>query len=221
MMSADDAANHRQLRQIYPSMSVGDGRCLAVNNFNGDFVQIAADGKVYIPYTNISYWGNASAQQGNYEVLQAGLGDGANFNLDYVSSAYGLAGYLKHNDDFWRGANGKYYSSNSLYKEYWGKGGKYTRGVQGLRNSANTARTASANLAKAGRLFGAASVVLTIWDGAADGNFSSGDIAKTLIGVGTVICPVGWAYGILDFGVQITTGESITDRVGGFVDKHW
>lgn len=33
--------------------------------------------------------------------------------------------------------------------------------------------------------------------------------------------PFGWVYGIADFSSLIITGESIMDRVGDFVDKHW
>ena len=32
------------------------GRLLAQHNYNGDFLQVGADGKLYVPYTDISYW---------------------------------------------------------------------------------------------------------------------------------------------------------------------
>jgi RHS repeat-associated protein len=154
-------------------------------------------------------------------VSVAGFADGANYNFTSYSSLFGLQSFLADNGSFWRGKNGQYYSKNLLYKDYWGTSGKYARGVSAYRGSANLAQAASQKFSAAGKLFGGASVVATVWAGFSDGSFSFGDGAKTAIGLLTVFTPYGWAYGIFDIAVQVATGTSITDRVGSYVDKHW
>jgi RHS repeat-associated protein len=52
-----------------------------------------------------------------------------------------------------------------------------------------------------------------------DGNFTSGDLAKVLIGVGMAVSPFGWAYAAIDLGVGLATGTTITDRIGSAVDN--
>jgi hypothetical protein len=148
-------------------------------------------------------------------VQQAGFGDGANYTMTQVGATIGLRGYFTHNDKFWTGRNGKVYSQNSLYKDYYGKGGKYVRGVQGLRNSANIA----SHLTSVGRTVGYAGIILTAYDGVSDGIFRL-EMSLELEGILTIATPAGWIYGSADLGTQLLTGQSITDRIGDSVDRH-
>jgi len=76
------------------------------------------------------------------------------------------------------------------------------------------------NGAKAlGQKIGVAGAVLTAIDGALDGNFSAGDLAKVGLGVLTAFSPFGWAYAAVDLGVGLATGTSLTDRIGYAVDS--
>ncbi|MEM6814733.1 MAG: hypothetical protein AAF600_10105, partial [Bacteroidota bacterium] len=50
--------------------SIGRGRRLAQHHFNGDFVQIGGDGKVYVPYTNVSYWDYKANAADNYNLSE-------------------------------------------------------------------------------------------------------------------------------------------------------
>ncbi|MCB0540742.1 MAG: hypothetical protein KDE33_24715, partial [Bacteroidetes bacterium] len=90
--------------------------------------------------------------------------------------------------------------------------------------SAATQRALAASGEKAvksfGKKFGALGVVYTLIDGAFDDSKSGLAVsAQLLIGIGSVAIPyVGWAYGVIDFGVGVYTGTSITDRVGVGID---
>lgn len=72
----------------------------------------------------------------------------------------------------------------------------------------------------AGKSLGVLSAVFTGVEGATDGNgFTTGDAAKVGIGLLTTFTPFGWAYGVLDLAVGLTTGTTITDRIGNSIDK--
>ena len=87
------------------------------------------------------------------------------------------------------------------------------------------------NLLKTARLakyvgygFGAASAFATIVEDKAAGNVTVGTAVKVGINIAATIAwgalgPVGLAYGILDLTVYISTGQSITDRIGQIVDE--
>ncbi|MEM9859802.1 MAG: RHS repeat-associated core domain-containing protein, partial [Bacteroidota bacterium] len=60
--------------------SIGRGRRLAQHHFNGDFVQIGGDGKVYVPYTNVSYWDYKANAAANYNFL-SGFGEVTNIDF--------------------------------------------------------------------------------------------------------------------------------------------
>ena len=72
---------------------------------------------------------------------------------------------------------------------------------------------------RAGHFFGAVGVVATLIEGATDNDgFTWGDGAKVAIGVITAFTPVGFVYGLLDLGVGLFTGTTITDRIGNEID---
>jgi len=152
--------------------------------------------------------------------VRAGTEDGANWNLYYASSTLGMFGFLKDNDSFWMGKNNRFYSKSLLYKDYWGASGKFVRGVQGYRASANIATSTASKLNTLGRKIGVIGVGVSILDGIRDGEITEGDILRIGISIFTVVSPIGWAYGLADLTTQIVTGTSITDRISNGVDKH-
>ncbi len=189
----------------------------------GDFAGMSADGKVQYYYNTYSsspdFQGEISLQNGG-GALQAGTEDGANWNLYYASSTLGMFGYLRDNDSFWMGKNNRFYSKSLLYRDYWGAGGKYVKGVQGYRASANLAASTSSKLNSLGRKIGIIGVGVSVLDGIRDGQITEGDILRVGISIFTVVSPIGWAYGLADLSTQIITGTSITDRISNEVDRH-
>jgi RHS repeat-associated protein len=221
MMSADDAANHRQLRQIYPSMSVGDGRSLAVNNFNGDFVQIAADGKVYIPYTNISYWGNASAQQGNYQVLQAGFGIGEGLGSLELALA-GLKPTFDRAAHFARSQGGRgqvpLYLIKNVFKSPLLENNK---ALYLGRVSSSTALGTANTLSKLAPALTGLGILTNGYDIIKDGQLTAGDGFQAINTGLMVAFPVyGVIYGAVDLGFAVFSDQSLTDRIKTGIDSN-
>jgi hypothetical protein len=171
--------------------------------------------------------GGGSSSEGNGFFGSSGWGDmaGTLNGIGQIATFYGglisTKGFVTYNEKTWTGKNGKIYSQSSLYKDYYGKGGKYVRGVQGLRNSANMAMAHANKLKAIGRGVGGLNIILTSTTAVMDGKITAGEFTKIGIGVLTIAGPIGWGYGVADIGVQIFTGQSITDRVGDYVDKHW
>jgi RHS repeat-associated protein len=124
-------------------------------------------------------------------------GIGINIAKDYVS--YGF-----------KSANG------------WQEFGKLASNQQAWRAASVLGKT-GANVLKyakvAGKAAGLVGVALTAYQGFSDGNFTTGDAVKIGIGLVTTFTPYGWVYGVADLGVQAMTGQSITDRVGDFIDN--
>jgi RHS repeat-associated protein len=189
------------------------GPRLEVSNF-GNFRGIAKNGRKVIPYTNLDY--KASQHQSSL----TGTEDGANWNLYYASSAAGMYGFLRNNDGFWMGKKNQFYSKSLLYKDYWGSGGKYVKGISAYRASASLAASTSSKLNSLGRNIGLIGIGVSILDGIRDGEVTEGDILRLGISVFTVASPIGWAYGLADLSTQIITGTSITDNISNHVDKH-
>lgn len=126
------------------------------------------------------------------------------------------------------GAAGFYYDvkGNDLHNDLYWKG-KTTGRIRGPISSSTVSRygrmAANSNfqLAKIlGKGLGVVGGVLTIFDGFSDGNFSRGDVFKTVFSFGTMIPGVGTALGLIDLGLKLTTDEGgISDRVGKWIDK--
>ena len=77
------------------------------------------------------------------------------------------------------------------------------------------------NIAKAGKLTGVVGAIATGFEGASDENgFTIGDGAKVAIGLITTFTPYGWVYGIVDLGVGLATGTTLTDRIGNAIDNY-
>lgn len=172
--------------------------------------------------------GSGSGSAGNVFLGSSGWGDmvggitaGVGFGLTHAGNSISMRGNTISNNKSWTGKNGKIYSKDILYKDYYGKGGKHVRGVQGLRNSAAIAEKSALKFTAFGRAVGGIGILTTAVGAGLDGELSFGDFAKIGIGALTVYTPYGWVFGVADFGTLIITGESITDRVGDFVDKHW
>jgi RHS repeat-associated protein len=72
-----------------------------------------------------------------------------------------------------------------------------------------------------GRGFGVASAVATVTEDIATNNVTVGTFVKAGIGVATAFTlgPIGLAYGLLDLALTITTGTSLTGRIGQIVDE--
>ena len=66
-----------------------------------------------------------------------------------------------------------------------------------------------------------ASAILTGIEGATDGNgFTVGNGVKIAIGIATTFSPFGWVYGAIDLVVGVTTGTTLTDRIGQAIDNN-
>ena len=77
------------------------------------------------------------------------------------------------------------------------------------------------NMAKIGtKSLAGISIVSTIVEGKLDdGKLSAGDWTKTGINILILATPAGWVYTAIDLGVGLTTGTTITDRIGSAVDR--
>jgi len=143
---------------------------------------------------SISGWSDVNTGLGVFGALN---GIGINIANDYVS--YGF-----------KSANG------------WQEFGKLASNQQAWR-AASVLGKAGANVLKyakvAGQAAGIVGVALTAYQGFSDGNFTTGDAVKVGIGLITTFTPYGWVYGIADLGVQVMTGQSITDRIGNAIDN--
>jgi RHS repeat-associated protein len=165
--------------------------------------------------------GNGFFGSSGWGDMAGGFASGIGFGLTHVGNSISMRGYSISNYKTWKGKNGKIYSRDLLYKDYYGKGGKHVRGVQGLRNSSAIAEKSALKFTAFGRAVGGLGILTTAVGAGLDGEITFGDYAKIGIGALTVYTPYGWVYGVADFSTLIITGESITDRVGDFVDKHW
>jgi len=55
-----------------------------------------------------------------------------------------------------------------------------------------------------------------------DGHLTAGDWTKAGIGVILMVSPVGWftlGYAVIDITIGMTTGTSVTDRIGAGIDN--
>jgi RHS repeat-associated protein len=74
---------------------------------------------------------------------------------------------------------------------------------------------------KVGTKFSLVQIGITTYSAVSDREFSVGDGARVAMSGLSLVPGYGWAYGAADFLFLITSGESLTDRIGGFVDLHW
>jgi RHS repeat-associated protein len=71
-----------------------------------------------------------------------------------------------------------------------------------------------------GKSLGAVGAVMTGIESGFDNNgFTWGDGVKVGIGLLTTFTPYGWVYGIVDVGVGLATGTTLTDRIGNGIDN--
>ncbi len=75
----------------------------------------------------------------------------------------------------------------------------------------------------AGKFLGLTGIIMTMnSDIENHGHLTAGDWTKAGIGVALMLSPVGWAtlgYAAIDLTIGITTGTSVTDRIGAGIDK--
>jgi hypothetical protein len=72
-----------------------------------------------------------------------------------------------------------------------------------------------------GKGFGLLGAAATGFEGYNDADgFTFGDGIKVGIGIVTTFTPIGLSYGLLDLGVGLVTGTTITDRIGQGVDTY-
>jgi hypothetical protein len=72
----------------------------------------------------------------------------------------------------------------------------------------------------AGKTLGVVGAALTAFEGALDRDgLTWGDGARVAIGLATTFTPAGWIYGVLDLGIGMATGTTLTDRIGTLVDE--
>jgi len=83
---------------------------------------------------------------------------------------------------------------------------------EGAEGSLQIAKTA-------GKVVGLIGTAFTAVEAMQDGKFTIGDGAKVVIGLTTTFTPAGWIYGAADLLVGITTGTTITDRIGEGIDS--
>ncbi len=143
------------------------------------------------------------------------LVDGASSLASFTSMGYSARAYDTYNSSGWKNKSGRSFYTDLLKR---GSNGKYVRGVQGYRNSAKLAKNMSNSLKATGKAIGVLGVGITVVDAFSDGNLTWGDGAKIGIGLITTFTPIGWGYGIVDFGTYVMTGTSLTNRAGNYID---
>jgi len=107
-------------------------------------------------------------------------------------------------------------------------GAQHTKTEKLLKYTTNGAKTWSdkANGLKAmkgaafvGKSMGVLGAGLTFYENATDADgFTAGDAFKVGVGLLTTFTPWGWAYGLVDIGVGMATGTTLTDRIGAGID---
>lgn len=88
-----------------------------------------------------------------------------------------------------------------------------------LADIANSLR-ATKVLVVSGKIFGGIGTLINGVEDAIDGDgFTWGDAAKAGIGIVSTLTPYGWAFSVVDLATGIITGQTITDRVGDYIDN--
>jgi hypothetical protein len=96
---------------------------------------------------------------------------------------------------------------------YTAKGAKLAEDVAAASRAATVFKTG-------GRIFGVAGAVFTgISDATSSHGWTWGTTAKVGISLLTTFTPYGWVYGVIDLGVGLTTGKTLTDRIGSAIDN--
>jgi hypothetical protein len=97
-----------------------------------------------------------------------------------------------------------------------------------LKNAGSASREMAVASKVLGKTLGIAGVAYTAYNAYNQkGGFTAGDWVKVGIGAALIVNPIGWigiGYAGLDILTEITTGTSITDRVGNGVNnmvKKW
>jgi len=115
-------------------------------------------------------------------------------------------------------------------KDYAGSSHQYKYGQQGSASKIHSNKVVTraskiqaykyARYAKtAGRAVGFLGAGITAWEGAMDGDFTWGDATQVGVALATIFTPYGWAYGLIDLGVGLISGQSVTDRIGTAIDE--
>ena len=98
------------------------------------------------------------------------------------------------------------------------------RAVAATRTFTATSRTVVSSLRiseYATRKVGYAGAIMTLYEGATDTNgLTPGDLAKTGLCLGMIY--TGWwgvGYAVIDLGVGLATGYTVTDRIGAGIDR--
>ncbi len=178
----------------------------ATVEINGRPITVAAEGGMYY-VSDLDFGVSASS----------GGGDGIYDGLGFLSGITSNAANIRANDIYsskgWRNNSGRYFSSGLLNK---GANGKYVRGVQGYRNSANLAKNTAQSLRVVGNTAGALGGAVIVADVLVNSEITvSNGINAFMTGVSFtgVGAPIAGIWFVADFGMGVFTGRSISERI--------
>ena len=103
--------------------------------------------------------------------------------------------------------------------QYFSKVAATTNGQANALRSLSTATKTLSYAKNFGNFLGGVGIICTYFEGASDGKMSAADWTKVGLSAFTFVPYAGWAYGLTDLGFKLTTGRSVSDRAGEWVDS--
>jgi len=187
-------------------MDGGDGYG-GIRDFAGNYYRDSVTGAIYANVYHQAQYGDES----EYFDFN-GLNELGGITLPYWEKVY-----LDFNKGFWN-ADRSNMSSASALTGYAGLHLEKTAALLKFVGAADNVLKATKTL---GQKIGVAGAFLTGMEGLMDGNgLTAGDVTKVAIGLITTFTPYGWVYGAIDLGFGITTGTTLTDRIGYAIDNY-
>jgi hypothetical protein len=143
----------------------------------------------------------------------SGIFDGLGFLSGITSNGANIRANDIYNSKGWRNNSGRHFSSDLLKK---GANGRYVRGVQGYRNSANLARNTAQSVRMMGNTAGALGGAVIVADVLVNSEITvSNGINAFMTGISFtgIGAPIAGVWFVADFGMEIFTGRSFSERI--------
>lgn len=143
----------------------------------------------------------------------SGVFDGLGFLSGITSNGANIKANDIYNSNGWRNNSGRYFPSKLLNK---GTNGKYVKGVQGYRNSANLARNTAQSFKMIGNTAGALGGAVIVADVLVNSEITvSNGINAFMTGISFtgIGGPIAGVWFVADFGMEVFTGRSFSERI--------